>query len=405
MTSRTTVPLAVDEVRDAGTLASYEPEWSALVAASPDGSFFDTPEWLRSWIAAFWSPRPIAFQFVRAATSLIGLAPLLPDDGPDAWCRHTLTLPRHSHVPRAEVVAAPGARRDVLDALLAHARARTPSMPLVLAGIDRESPTRAEVEPLMASRRQTTAVWDEPRIPWVRIAGDWDGYLRSRSSHLRTELRRKRRRLERSGAVTVKVAGEPHERDAALADVMRVERASWKHEQGTSIETEPGAATFYSTLAERASANGWLRIFLLYLDDVPIAHLFGIVYKNTYLALKTSYDQSRRDLSPGVVLIEHALHDAFDRGLAAFDLLGVEARWKNELATDVRDPVTVCVFNSTCLSCRTCRTFHQRVKPVLKRRAGWLLSLHPGSTRFARQNGRVVTPPAPPDEPAPASPG
>ncbi|HVX41503.1 MAG TPA: GNAT family N-acetyltransferase [Gemmatimonadaceae bacterium] len=376
-----TPALTVHEVTDAARLVDLHDEWDAFVASSPDGSFFETYEWLTTWLACFWAPRQPAFMFVRDGGRLVGLAPFLPDDTGDAWCRRSLTLPVHSHVPRANLVAADGMRAAVVDALLAHASDRHGWTPLVFPQVDRASAAWAAIED--GARRQGRGVtqWEDMVVPWIRLDGDWDGYLQSRTAHVRQEMRRKRRKLEKAGRVEYAVTSTPRECATAINDIFAIEAKSWKQDEGTSFATEVGVSAFYTTLARLAAERGWLRLYVMSLDGAPIAHVYGIVHRNEYLALKTSYDQSFRELSPGSVLFEFAVRDACEQGYTAFDMLGIEARWKNDLATDARRLASACLIAPASLRCQSCRSYENTLKPYLKTHAPWLAALKQRITR------------------------
>ena len=97
-----------------------------------------------------------------------------------------------------------------------------------------------------------------------------------------------------------------------------------------------------------------------------MAHILGAVYRGTYYALKTSYDEAYRAWSPGIVLFRHAIRKAFEDGLATFDFLGADSRWKSELANDARLHVDACAFAGSAWRCRWDRVRVGRVKPFLE---------------------------------------
>lgn len=371
-----TTNLTVTEIRDPAALIDLRDDWDALVASSPDASFFESYEWLTTWLECFWAPRRPAFMFLRDDSGrLVGFAPFLADDDGDAWCRRSLALPYHSHVPRATIAAAEGRRGDVLDAVIGHAARTRGSAPLVFPRIDRESQLWTAVEGAAGRQGRTVTLWDDVIVPWIKLDGDFDTYLQSRSAHVRQEMRRKRRKLEKAGRLEYAVTSTPQECATAMNDIFTVEAKSWKQQEGTSFPTEAGASAFYTKLARLAAERGWLRLYVMYLDGAPIAHVYGVEHRHEYLALKTSYDQEFRDLSPGSVLFEFAVRDAFERGLTAFDMLGVEARWKNDLATDGRRLGTACLIAPLSLRCQSCRSVEHTLKPYLRSHAPWLLSL------------------------------
>jgi CelD/BcsL family acetyltransferase involved in cellulose biosynthesis len=153
-----------------------------------------------------------------------------------------------------------------------------------------------------------------------------------------------------------------------MADVMIVERASWKAAAGKSIATREHIAHFYCTSASRAASNGQLRVHLLYLGDRPIAHICGAVFRNQYYAIKTSYDSAYRARSPGIVLFQYALRDSCSQGLDTFHFLGDMARWKRDFSSCVDQQVDVCVFPSASMRCLCCSYYKCNLRPFIKSR-------------------------------------
>ena len=79
---------------------------------------------------------------------------------------------------------------------------------------------------------------------------------------------------------------------------MQIEANSWKQDDGSSFTAAEQLVQFYGRFAVQAAENGWLRLYLLYLDGQPVAHIYGVVFRNHYYALKTSYHSAYRNLAP-----------------------------------------------------------------------------------------------------------
>jgi CelD/BcsL family acetyltransferase involved in cellulose biosynthesis len=359
--------LSVEEVTDSSILHARWPEWHTLSQQCSQGSFFETPEWLLAWLEHFWVGKPIRFLFVYDERRLVGMAPFLDDSDGDLWCCRSLTLPIHPHSFRSGVLVADADNGPVLSSIISHLRRERPRTAIVFPTVDIRSPMWRDLPGVASTHGLVSAAWKGPAVSFIRLSGDWGQYLQSRSAHVRCEIRRKRHRAETAGVLEWATVSAIEHCDDGLAAVLKIEGNSWKHAAGTSFANEPGVRPFYEAVAKRAASAGWFRLHLLYLDSDPIAHVYGVEYKNEYLAIKTSYDQKYRDLSPGAVIFEFALRDAFDRGLSVFDLLGVESRWKRELGTDKRHEVAVCAFSATDLRCRACRAYRLQLKPLVKR--------------------------------------
>jgi CelD/BcsL family acetyltransferase involved in cellulose biosynthesis len=200
----------------------------------------------------------------------------------------------------------------------------------------------------------------------IVVQGSWEDYLATRSKHTQREWRRKRKRLDEAGAVEIRTVRTAEDLPRGLEEVLDIESRSWKHVEGTSFQREAGVEEFYRRLAGRCAARGWLRLSLLYLAGRPTAHCLAVVHGNEMLALKTSFDASLANLSPGLALMLALCEQAFRDGLGAIDLLGHPDRWKLEMATDQRTHVDLCVFPRGLMRCEMCVAYEDKIEPVLR---------------------------------------
>jgi CelD/BcsL family acetyltransferase involved in cellulose biosynthesis len=235
--------------------------------------------------------------------------------------------------------------------------------------------------------------------PIVRIESTWDAYLASRPAQVSRELKRKVRKIERDWKAVWTIAQTPAECARAMEDVWQIERKSWKEGNGTSLTAEQDAVRLYEDFAPRFAQAGWLRIYLLHLNGVPVAHILGAEFRREYYALKTSYDQEYRQASPGQALFFTALKDSFDRKLTAFDFLGDESRWKSELANAERRHVDVCAHSRFDPHCNWHTLLETTLKPLAKEWAPGLVALR---NRFLAPAPAKAPPPEPAKAPPPA---
>ena len=174
------------------------------------------------------------------------------------------------------------------------------------------------------------------RSPYVPVSGDWAAYEARRDSKLLRELRRRRRRLEEQGRLSLEVADGGARLDELLDEGFAVEAAGWKGQAGTAILSERGAERFYRSVARWAAARGSLRLAFLRLDARPLAFDFGIEEDSVHYLLKTGYDPAYRAFAPGMLLRREMLSRAFLLGLARYELLGADEPWKLSWAESTR---------------------------------------------------------------------
>lgn len=376
--------LTVQDVRSLPDLRQHEGEWNALLQATA-GSFFSSPEWVTSWLEAFWSERPLRFMLARQDGKLVGLAPFVEDGSGDLGCRKSLSFPVNSQSHVGEVLVGGGDGPAVVRALLVHLEPGNPDFRVNLRHLDASSFLAKALPEVAGPLGIASHVHERSEWAFARLGSSWPEYLQGLDPHVRNELRRKRRKIERAGAMEIRCSSGPEDCRAAFDDILQIESRSWKDDNRTSLVAESGAAGFYRALALRCAARGQARIYVLSLDGKPVAHLFGVEWGRTHLALKTSYDQDYRALSPGWVLIVHAMEDSLRRGLQVFDFLGQADPWKLKLATDTGTHVDLCLFSRRNLACQACRFGEEQLKPLVRRR-------FPATARTLRAFGRLVTP-------------
>ena len=375
--------LNVEEVKRAQDLPRYRDEWGDLLSRADSPLLFQTYEWSVSWLDSFWKDRPIAFLFVRDGQRLEALAPLLEDKQGQFCCPGSVVLPADGDFAIRGDFLCTGDRGEVLDAVVRYLRATRRRVRLVLKHMRTDSALLAALPPAAARNRVETLQRRSWTSPIVSFEGGWQSYAGSRSGHLRSELRRKNRRIEAAGSVTCVTASSPAEAERVVDEILVIERHSFKQPLGSSLAFRPVQERFFRDLAPRCAERGWLRAYFLHLDSKPVAYVYGFVFGNEYHAFATSFDDSYRDVSPGAILFDRVLRTCSEEGLQVFDFLGGEARWKAEIASGQRQHDDACVFSRDQLRCQLCKTYQTRLRPFVRQRLPWVVTTKRRLARLA----------------------
>lgn len=166
--------------------------------------------------------------------------------------------------------------------------------------------------------------------PYIVLDSDWEGYRRQRSRKLVTEIRRRRKRLEEEGHLSLTVEDGTEELDQLLDGCFKLEAAGWKGQVGTAMASKAGTARFYRALAHWAARRGSLRLAFLKLDGRMLAFDFSIEEGGTHYLLKTSYDPAFGRLGPGILIRSEMLARCFENNLERYEFLGRDEPWKHK---------------------------------------------------------------------------
>lgn len=315
----------------AQAIAALRPEWDALadrLSAAP----FLCAGWLDAWVRAFGAGR-LELLAVRRDGRLAGLLPIL-------WRRGAAVSPTNWHTPEFGVLAEDAdVTRELAGALLARRSRR-----IDLSFLDGRSPELGEL------RRSATAAGHDviartvARSPYVEIDGDWERYSAGLRRKQRTEIARRRRRLEAEGRLSFELDDGAPRVQERLEEGFAIEGSGWKSERGTAIVSQARTLRFYGDVGRWAAEAGLLRMGFLRLDGRPLAFDLCLEAHGVLYLLKRGFDPAYRRFAPGALLTHESLQRAFARGLRSYEFLGTEDSYKRGWTTTVRERVRVQAF-------------------------------------------------------------
>ncbi len=319
-----------------------EADWRALAARDPEATVFQSWEWSSAWWRAFRAGRQLLVLTAWAGPQLAGVLPL--------------TLRRLGPVRLAELLGA--GRTDylaplldpthpgVLTVLLAALRERAAEWDVLWL---RDLPLDEPGEEQLRAAIRTAGLGGAPRhwdvSPYLDLAGGWDAYLAGRSSNFRSDLKRKRRRLEELGPVSIERHREPDAVRGALREAAQIERHSWKAFAGTARLASPHGYAFMEDAAGGLAEAGRADLWLLRCGEKPVAFYLDLVSGESVCYYSGTYRDGFESGSPGKVLMAEVIRAACEEGFRRFDFLrGAEsykATW-----TDQSRPLTEAFLHS-----------------------------------------------------------
>jgi CelD/BcsL family acetyltransferase involved in cellulose biosynthesis len=175
-------PLTVAWITREEEFGALEPEWRLLAERCPSATVFQGWEWNAAWWRSFGGGRKLRLIAAWERERLMGLAPLVGRSlGP-------LRLLEFLGAGRTDYPGFLVERVGEWDLLWLR------DMPLDAAGRGRLETAVGE-----AGLRGEPRPWDV--APYLHTSGGWAGYLAARSANFRSDLKRKRKRLEQAGPV------------------------------------------------------------------------------------------------------------------------------------------------------------------------------------------------------------
>lgn len=299
--------------------------------AEQTGNVFATWEWASEWWKHFGAGKELLLlRFEAPSGEAVGIVPLaVRKHGP-------LRLGRFvGHGPSDQVgpVCAPDDREAILLALGAHLEAD-----LVVDVLVGDQVLEADGwEPLLGA-----AALRRDSSPLLTLDGSWEGWLDSKSSNFRQQVRRKTRHLVEDHGLRFRLTADPGRLDSDLSELVRLHRARWG--AASTALTGPRQA-FHRSFARIALELGWLRLWIAEVEGVkePVAAWYGFRYGAAESFYQSGRDPRWEDESIGFVVLCHTIQAAFDDGMREYRLLRGGDQYKRRFADSAPELLTAVI--------------------------------------------------------------
>jgi CelD/BcsL family acetyltransferase involved in cellulose biosynthesis len=308
--------MAVEWVDDPRAFVARD--WTALVRADPEGTFFHSPEFLKLYWEEFGADR-LQLAFVHTGSEDVAAAALEFHEDVATWLGGFDVTDYMGPVGRPEERAR--SAKELMGALAARNDWREAD----LAGLPARSSWLADLRRGAEDAGLLVAVEDDAVAPFVRLPGSYDEFLAALPGKLRHEIRRKDRRLREAFPDVRLVDATP----ATAADDLDVFVGLHRSSAGDKGRfMVPGIELFFRRLAASFLNAGRFRLSFLEAGGRRMAGAVGFRDGDRFLLYNSAFDEEFRSVSPGVVLVAELIRSAADDGLRGFDLLKGDLPYK-----------------------------------------------------------------------------
>jgi CelD/BcsL family acetyltransferase involved in cellulose biosynthesis len=334
------IVLAAELIREPADLDPWLGQWDSLSIerSMPYGG----PAWtLGWWRHVAGGTRELNVVVVRDGDELVGLCPTFAQISSGGLREYRMLGAGSSH--RIGPVAKPGREADVAEAaarVLHNARPRLST--LVFEAADAASPwpqlLRQAWPGALRPRRHVGLVM---AAPVVTIEGDFDSWLKGRSSSFRKQMRYQRRRLEERGA-RISAPDSQDERARALEAMFRLHWLRWEAKGGESDLTREQLAQLEEVAATLDASR--LRLWCVDVDGEYISVQLHMAAGGDVSYWNGGFDPAWEELQPSMVTLLAALEDAFARGDKRLDLGGGDQPYKRRFADNDAPLIWTSIF-------------------------------------------------------------
>jgi CelD/BcsL family acetyltransferase involved in cellulose biosynthesis len=326
----------VEAVDTAWGLTTLRPHWNALLRASAADAPFLTWEWLHAWWTHLGGSSSLKVITVRDGDELIALAPFrMVSNAIPSFTTFEFLGTGYAGSDYLDLIVRSGREQDAIRAIARFVK--TQGLALRLDHVPEES-LAARLAEQLAADGWVASTTPDGVCPLIPLAGHtWDSYLATLGSAHRANVRRRLRGIEQQFTTRFELVATEAARQRALEALAEFHQHRFKEQGGSSAFFTPAVRAFQDEATRRALDRGWLRLYVLRLNDAVAAVMYGFLYNRQFYFYQHGFDDRYSRHSVGLVLMALTLRAAIDEGAQAFDLLwgteGYKSLWAREART------------------------------------------------------------------------
>ena len=134
------------------------------------------------------------------------------------------------------------------------------------------------------------------------------------------DVRQAASRAEAAGGLRIETA-DADTLPSMLDDLFRLHEARWRSRGEPGVLADPAVRGFHRDAAPALAAEGMLRLYRMRIGEAVAAVYYGFAWRDRAYAYIGGFDPDMPRLSPGALIMRHAIGEAIAERCAEFDFL------------------------------------------------------------------------------------
>lgn len=310
-------------------LEELYPQWTELLDRVSDHTIYQTPEWHRTWLAAFGEAHSLCVLAAYLEDRLVGIAPLSIYQQKINFINESVLgfIGGSNFASDYCDFVIDDEQPKVLESFLVWIQDNSDQWTVLdLINLREDScnlgPVIESLNPIVKEPYDAPACCFEEE--------GWPEAVTEKES-----VKRHYNRLNREGEVQFDSTLSVDDTLATLDSFFDQHRQRWDGTDTPSLFYSPAQEEFYRGLTKALEEKGWLRFSRLSLDGDVVAYHFGFQYRGRYIWYKPTYNKDYEHLSVGQVLIRSLILEAKRGGASYFDFTCGSEPFKYRFSNDI----------------------------------------------------------------------
>ncbi len=320
----------IQEVHTTEAFEKLKDTWDQVLESSSANCFFLTWEWLFTWWTHLAGQRKLFILTVRSGDETIGIAPLVERPVRFGASLRTLEFLGSGAIGSdyLDLIVRSGKEIEAIESIAGYLGERKLMLALNQLGSSALAWRLARTLEERSGYRPFPLKTDV--CPYIDLAGQtWTSYLSTLGSSHRANLLRRCKQLNREFEMRFARASSEETRREFLAILLELHRKRWSEKGSSEAFSTPDMIAFHHELSLLALERGWLRLFVLWLNNRPAAALYGFCRGGRFSFFQSGLDPEYSRYSVGLVTMGLAIKSALEEGAEEYDLLHGNESYKS----------------------------------------------------------------------------
>lgn len=344
---------------------SLEKQWNQLLKKSPVRSAFLTWTWLYSWWNTYGTDKQLWIVSTWHDGTLTGLAPLMLETRRKGVS--SLKVLVNIGTPQTdaggflfqkddpsvvdrivEFILSEKAEWDILEVNI-----------LLSAGQERASLTR------LINPKEIFMKIEENEHFFVPLTEDWETFSKRLSKKFMHNLRRATRLANDLGTVDLHHITSDKVKPELVQELIDIN----KHAHFPRLYNSPlEQKLLFELIKNGGDQTNWLDIYILNINEKPIAYEYGFVYEKRFESWRSGFDTNTpQQISVGKLLSMNVFETCIQEGYHEIDFLRGDEAYKLEWKPEKKQYCNIRLFNRKTLQGVLSYHWLQNAKPLLKK--------------------------------------
>lgn len=344
---------------------ALENQWNHLLEQSPVRSAFLTWSWLYSWWNTYGIDKQLWILSVWRDEELAGLAPLMLESRKKAG--FSLKVLVNIGTPQSDAggFIYKQDNKEVVDKIVDFILLEKSKWDLVEINVLLSTEQERESLSRSVNPKEVAIIVEENEHFFVPLAEDWDTFSKRLSKKFLHNLRRAAKLANELGVVELRhYTGDKVKTELVQELISINQHAHFPRLYNSPLEQK----LLFELIQNGGAQSNWLDIYILNINQKPIAYEYGFVYEKRFESWRSGFDTNTpQQISVGKLLAMKVIETCIREGYDEIDFLRGDEAYKLEWKPERKQYCNIRLFNRKTLYGMLSYRWLQNAKPFLKR--------------------------------------